>query len=1044
MYLISGRRGVARPRSVHRLLVFMACLLGIYACPQQVMANSSCVSGSGTCSDTFSGSAGTVLSAYSASWVKLSGSDDIHTDGDGTVSINGWSYASYVYASSTSDLSQITVNASTTVNPYTRNACVRMSSAGSYCVGFGGVSNGSYVNCYVTKTGQWIGSVSCSPNAAASHTLSLTASGTSSVSLTVSVDGLKMGVVTDSVNPLTKPGSGFMLVGDGTPSNALASAWQDYTGLLPAAAGSASSGSSAPTMSSFGCPSGSGTCYDTFAGVSNLPLTTYNPAWSRVSGTTAAFVTGNESVEVPGTGYVYYAYGPSVSDTAQILVSPSNAKNAYAREACVRLVSNLGGYCVGFGQVVNGFYSGCYIEMSGQYMGNASCGAPSAAINHTLAIVASGSAPVLLQVYLDGVLTGTVTDKAGTLTTSHPGFALAGDGAPIDSDAGMWRDSYVAALSPALPKAASPAFTPAAGTYAGTQTISIGSTTPNATIYYTTDGTVPTASSQVYAGPVTVSKSGVLQAIAVSSGYAQSPTGTAAYVITAPAVAAPTFSVPTNYSGAVTTVQISDAASGSTILYCQDTTNTCAPTLPYTGGVSFTATGYIRALATLNGYASSAVASWSGTLASVQIVTNSCPEGTQYQAYAGCTVVASGGVPPYRYGVATSGGASMVEGLSLNPTSGAITGTVYGQGLYSVAVTVTDATNTTVLKQVMMPMRGDNTLSGCSLFPSDTIWHLNVSNLPVDTSPAAAIMPVYASSSLRRIFGADLYYGGIPFTKVPYNQPMVPISTTTYQSYFTSGPFPSYAAVEGTQNAGPDADRHTLILQTAGGGNGCKLWEMWQGTPNADGSWTDSSNAYWDLTSYAMLPQDNGSTDAAGLPVLPLLWNYDEVKGNCAEGSECGVVTHPGRLTLNHTLNYHVWPATAQSGLGYCTGGYEDGNRLISQSNPPAYCSGGSPMGEIYRLKANVPTPASCANHPQALVLITAMRNYGLIVADNGLTGGVVATADARWNDNDLACIEAIHLSDFEPVDVSSKMVDLNSSQVYTQQSVSAIMRPAK
>ena len=214
--------------------------------------------------------------------------------------------------------------------------------------------------------------------------------------------------------------------------------------------------------------------------------------------------------------------------------------------------------------------------------------------------------------------------------------------------------------------------------------------------------------------------------------------------------------------------------------------------------------------------------------------------------------------------------------------------------------------------------------------------------------------------------------------------------------------------------------------------------------PNPDGSWTDSSNATWDLNSYDMLPQDNGSTDAAGLPILPLLWNYDEVAGNCAAGHECGVVKHAGRLTLNHTMNYHVWPATAQAGLGACTGGYEDYNRLLSQSNPPTYCSGSAPMGEIYRLKASAPTPAACTNHPQAQVLITAMRNYGLIVADNGITGGVVATADSRWNDNDLACLTAIHLSDFEPVNVSSKMVDLNSSRVYTQQSIIAIDRPAQ
>ena len=87
-------------------------------------------------------------------------------------------------------------------------------------------------------------------------------------------------------------------------------------------------------------------------------------------------------------------------------------------------------------------------------------------------------------------------------------------------------------------------------------------------------------------------------------------------------------------------------------------------------------------------------------------------------------------------------------------------------------------------------------------------------------------------------------------------------------------------------------------------------------------------------------------------------------------------------------------------------------------------------MGEIYRLKSSSATPAACVGHPQAQVLVTALRNYGLIVADNGYTGGIVATADSRWNDSDLACLTALKLSDFEPVNVSSKMIDINSSQV--------------
>ena len=361
-----------------------------------------------------------------------------------------------------------------------------------------------------------------------------------------------------------------------------------------------------------------------------------------------------------------------------------------------------------------------------------------------------------------------------------------------------------------------------------------------------------------------------------------------------------------------------------------------------------------------------------------------------------------------------------------------ITGTAFGQGNYWTYYSVTDGTNTTVTQIIGIALNANNSLGGCSLFPADSIWHLNVANLPVDTSPAGPIPAVYQPISIHLVFGPNVDDGGIPFLRVPNNQPNVPVTVNEYQSYFTSAPIPSYAPVEGTSNS--TGDRHVAVLQTGNNGNGngghCKLWEMYHSVADGRGGWTAGSNATWDLDSYDMLPQDNGSTDAAGLPITPLLYTYDEVAGNCAAGAECGEVKHAGRLTLNHTLNYHVWPATAQSGLGYCTGGYQDSGHLLSQSNPPTFCSSVTAMGEIQRLKSTTATPAACTGHPQALVLIKAMRNYGLMVTDNGTTGGVVATADARWNSDDLSCLTSFKMSDFEPVNVSSKMIDINSSQV--------------
>ena len=85
------------------------------------------------------------------------------------------------------------------------------------------------------------------------------------------------------------------------------------------------------------------------------------------------------------------------------------------------------------------------------------------------------------------------------------------------------------------------------------------------------------------------------------------------------------------------------------------------------------------------------------------------------------------------------------------------------------------------------------------------------------------------------------------------------------------------------------------------------------------------------------------------------------------------------------------------------------------------------PAGEIYRLKASVPTPACAASSPQAAIIMTGFRNYGIILADNGDSGGLIGTPDSRWDDNDLSCITSLTLGDFEPVNVSSLIISNTS-----------------
>jgi hypothetical protein len=421
---------------------------------------------------------------------------------------------------------------------------------------------------------------------------------------------------------------------------------------------------------------------------------------------------------------------------------------------------------------------------------------------------------------------------------------------------------------------------------------------------------------------------------------------------------------------------------------------------------------------------------------SLSIATTSCPGGTQGSAYAGCRIVASGGSPPYTYSVSTNASfPPLPEGMSLHPTTGNVTSSLIGgQGTYTPEFVVTDSTNAQAIQDISIAISGNNAFLA-NIFSSTSIFHHRVdaatTSLPVDTSPAAPMYSGYLSSPVKPFFGSNSnapFPNGIPAIEVPYNQADVSVKTTVYQSSFVIGPIPANAPVEGTSNS--TGDRHVLVYLEPGGGNDPALYEMWQGIYEG-GFWTDSSNALWpDVSSDNLTPQGQGTSDAAGLPVGPLLANADEVIGTGTPSSPAGAIQHPIRFTLNHMLNYWVWPATETAGVGSCiaTGGGSIGvESEISQSSPPESCTMSGPAGEIYRLKASVGTPACASSSPQAAIIITAFRNYGIILADNGDSGGLIGTPDARWNDNDLSCLTSLSLANFEPVNVSSLMVSNDS-----------------
>ncbi len=162
------------------------------------------------------------------------------------------------------------------------------------------------------------------------------------------------------------------------------------------------------------------------------------------------------------------------------------------------------------------------------------------------------------------------------------------------------------------PLAATPVFSPAGGTYAAIESVTISDATPGATIYYTTDGSTPTypvsGTTQVYGGPISVSVNETLQAMAAAPNYSNSDVGSASYTINIPQTAAPTLAPPAGTYVGTQTVTISDATTGAAIYYTTNGSTPTAASTRYTGPITVSATEIVEAVAIAAGDSPSVVA----------------------------------------------------------------------------------------------------------------------------------------------------------------------------------------------------------------------------------------------------------------------------------------------------------------------------------------------------------------------------------------------------------------------------------------------------
>lgn len=166
--------------------------------------------------------------------------------------------------------------------------------------------------------------------------------------------------------------------------------------------------------------------------------------------------------------------------------------------------------------------------------------------------VACSTTGAVIHVTTDGIdPTASSPVYAGPIAVAGSGMTLTIKALAVKS--GHLDSAIASATFSIVYKVATPVFDPPAGSYAGTQSVAITTSTGSASIRYTTDGTDPTSSSgTVYGGPVSVPASASLKAIAYRTGYDDSEVATAAYAIYAPGDLDPSFQhVGTGLDGSV-------------------------------------------------------------------------------------------------------------------------------------------------------------------------------------------------------------------------------------------------------------------------------------------------------------------------------------------------------------------------------------------------------------------------------------------------------------------------------------------------------------
>jgi len=292
-------------------------------------------------------------------------------------------------------------------------------------------------------------------------------------------------------------------------------------------------------------------------------------------------------------------------------------------------------------------------------------------------------------------------------------------------------------------------------------------------------------------------------------------------------------------------------------------------------------------------------------------------------------------------------------------------------------------------------------LFGNQLFPDDNPWNQKISAAPVAANSSKLVSTVGLTRRLHPDFGAMLWEGaliGIPYNVVSGSQPKVNVIIDAWpeESDLLSVPIPDNAILEGDPqpSAQNNSDRHLLVYDK----DNNVVYELFNArrpTETLDGQWHADAEAVWDLNENSFRPAEYTSADAAGLPILPGLVRADEVFDE-------GIIKHALRFTVSRTDDSFVYPASHQAG--------------VNRSSYP-------PMGTRFRLKQSFDISGFSTTNQ---IILQALKDYGMIVADNGANWFITGEPSPRWNDDDLHHLSTVLGKNFEVVDLTPRVSALS------------------